>query len=162
MSHLWSRAFEDPALLQPEAMAAVSESGGGLLMYAAATRYAELRALAGPVTLDIPPLDLGVEDHATNAPGAVFATDAALDALDDILAVELLMARETLRHVPETSTLGVGVRAAFEELAAIQSTVRGSPEELHASVRDGLHRIVSKAFDATADPGRSGSANRGV
>jgi histidine ammonia-lyase len=132
-------------------------------MYAAAARYAELRALAGPVTLDIPPLDLGVEDHATNAPGAVFATDAALDVLDDILAVELLMSHETLRHVPKTSTLGVGVRAAFEELRAIQSTVRrGSPEDLHASVRDGLHRIVSKALDATADPGRSGSANRGV
>jgi histidine ammonia-lyase len=45
MSHLWSRTFEDPALLQPEGMAAIGEIGGGLLMYAAASRYAELRAL---------------------------------------------------------------------------------------------------------------------
>jgi hypothetical protein len=82
----------------------------------------------------------------------VFATDAALDVLDDILAVELLMARGTLRHVPETSTLGVGVRAAFDELGAIQATVRrGSPEDLHTAVRDALHGIVSKALDATAD-----------
>ena len=59
------------------------EQGGGLLRYTAATRYSELRLIAGPATLDIGPLDLGVEDHATNAVLTAQRSEEALDLLQD-------------------------------------------------------------------------------
>ncbi len=82
MSHLWERVFAggtpDPGML-------ASISGGPGLWYSAAARFSELRPLAAPATLGVPPLDLNHEDHATAAPATVAATDRALDLLDDIL-----------------------------------------------------------------------------
>jgi histidine ammonia-lyase len=121
--------------------------GAVLLPYAVTARYTELRQLAGPVTLDVPPLDFGVEDHATNAPLTVRRTEEALDVLDDLLAAELLMARHvihTLRdgaHPPGTGSGAV--------LAAVDAHVAllgpgASADEAHAAVRgllsDGLLR----------------------
>ncbi len=75
-----------------ESICDLIEQGGGLLRYTAATRYSELRLIAGPATLDIGPLDLGVEDHATNAPLTAQRSEQALELLQDILAIELLTA----------------------------------------------------------------------
>jgi histidine ammonia-lyase len=61
MAHLWDAFFRQ--LTGPPAAIY-----GLRLRYPAAALFAELRQLAAPATLDIPPLDLGVEDHATAAP----------------------------------------------------------------------------------------------
>ena len=50
------------------------------LRYPAAAVFTELKQLAAPATLDAPPLDIGVEDHASSAPLSVRKTEAALDA----------------------------------------------------------------------------------
>ena len=99
MGHVWGAALSDPELFAAEGMAALADDGGALMLrYAAAARYTEMRAAAGPVTLDVPALDLAVEDHATNAPFAVRRTDETLDLLEDVLTAELLIADGTLRR----------------------------------------------------------------
>jgi histidine ammonia-lyase len=161
VSQLWATLFANPEMLTLEAMRALTESGSALLVYAGAARYTELRALADPVTLDVPPLDLGVEDHSTNAPVAVFRTDSALDILDDLLAIELLTAQETMRHSSTIGRLGAGVQAALDALAVVRSDLGPRPpsEVLHAAVRDALHgRIVPAALDATALARTSGTS----
>ena len=64
-------------------------------------------------SLDTPPLDLGVEDHATSAPLSVRKTDAALGLLEDLLAIELLLARDVLATAPGPPALGAGTAAAL-------------------------------------------------
>jgi histidine ammonia-lyase len=103
--------------------------------------------MAGPVTLDIGPLDLGVEDHATNAPAAVLLTVRALDALRDVLAVELLLADEVIRRLPATARLGRGTRAALDEVDAVRG---GLPPDraaaaLAAAIGDALTAAVLDA-----------------
>jgi histidine ammonia-lyase len=150
MGHLWAAAWQDPALLEVDGMRAIAESGGGLLRYAAAARFTELRALAGPVSLDVPPLDIGVEDHATNAPLTVARTEDALDALEDVLAVELLMAHESLHRRAESTRLGDGVRAALDALAGVRASLGPRPpsDVLHAAVRAALRQTVLPAAEA--------------
>lgn len=88
-----------PALVNdPTVMAGIG------LRYPIAAHATRLRQLAGPVTLDVSSLDLGQEDHATNAPEAVTRTIEALDVLADVLAVELLIARATLLQSPEPAS----------------------------------------------------------
>jgi histidine ammonia-lyase len=88
----FDRIAADPAIVASDAIAKLSRYGTPLLRYSSAARVAELRSLAGPATLDVPPLDVGVEDHATNAPLAVRRTDEALGLAEEILAAELLTA----------------------------------------------------------------------
>jgi histidine ammonia-lyase len=152
MGHLWATRFQDSALATPEGMLGVAERGGLLLRYAGAARYGELRGIAGPVTLDIPPLDNGVEDHATNAPQAVQLTDRALDLVEDILAVELVMGRDVLAADAAAGRLGDGVRAALAALDGVVAPLGGRPQSdlLHAAVRAALYEPVLRAAeDAT-------------
>jgi histidine ammonia-lyase len=62
--------------------------------------FPELKQLAAPATLDTPPLDLGVEDHHTAAPLSVGKTDTALGMLEDLLAIELMLAHDMRRRQP--------------------------------------------------------------
>ena len=87
-------------LFMGESVGDLIEQGGGLLRYTAAMRYSELRLIAGPATLDIGPLDLGVEDHATNAVLTAQRSEEALDLLQDILAIELLRPRPSRSACP--------------------------------------------------------------
>jgi histidine ammonia-lyase len=148
LSHLWTADFGliDPMI--PSVLRELQETiGGPLWRYAAAARYAELRELAGPATLDIGPLDNGVEDHATNAPGTVRRTEEALAILEDILAVELVMARATVD--PSAGSLGVGAKTAFEVVAEILGSAGGrASNEIHATVRDALTTRVLPAVRA--------------
>ena len=99
MNHLWSVVMSSVDMSDMSGFDFRPDLAGLLMRYSAAVRYSELREIAGPVTLDIAPLDLGVEDHATNAVLAVQRSDLALDLLDDILTVELLTARAVLSSV---------------------------------------------------------------
>lgn len=65
---------------------------GLALRYPAAALYTRLRKLAQPVTLDVPPLDLSVEDHATNASEALWVTSEIVGIVTQILTVETLIA----------------------------------------------------------------------
>lgn len=149
MGHLWAAAWQDPSLLEADGMRQAAEAGGGLLRYAAAARFTELRALAGPVSLDVPTLDIGVEDHATNAPLTVARTDDALDRLEDVLAVELLMADGAIRRRTEQARLGAGVQAALEALAGARASIGPRPpsDVLHAAVRAALRETILPAAE---------------
>jgi histidine ammonia-lyase len=92
----------------------------GLVIYSAAALLSELKQLAAPVTLDCPPLDLDVEDHATLAPQAVMLARRALVVLETILAIEVLVAIEALDDQPRLPRLGRGTRPVYE---AVRSTL---------------------------------------
>ena len=100
-----------PALADPAVRAALG------LRYPIAARATRLRQLAAPVTLDVGSLDLGQEDHATNAPEAVARTAEAVDVLVDVITVELLLARATLHMAPEPAP-APGTRDAMAALDA--------------------------------------------
>jgi histidine ammonia-lyase len=149
-SHMWAAIWRDEGLQSVEGLRTVADQGSPLLRYAGATRYTELRAAAAPVTLDVPSLDIGVEDHATNAPFAVLRTDTALDLVDDLVAVELLLAREASRRDPKTGRSGDGVQAGLDALRATIEALGTRPpgDVLHATVRGALPTILAAAENA--------------
>ena len=93
------------------------------MRYPAAASFAELKQLAAPATLDVPPLDMGVEDHATGAPLAVSKTHDALGLLEEIVSVEVLMANDVLDIDRPGASLGGGT-------AALSSRVRAAVVKL--------------------------------
>jgi len=137
MGHLWAILLGGEDAVTPHGMRRLAGlAGGPLLRYAAAIRSAQLVALADPVTLDVSPLDLGVEDHSTNAAEAVRQTDEALDLLEQILVVELLMARAVLAVQDDTSSVGVGTRIALDWIADV---LAGTPDALPDEIVRALH-----------------------
>ena len=145
LNHLWAATFANPRNLQ-------GHPRGLSLRYAAAAASAHLRQLADPASLDIPPVDFGVEDHATGAPLSVMRTDSALDRLDDIVAVELLMARDL--HLSGEVALGAGTRAVLDFLGGVASLVphTSSAADLHSAVRRSL---TNDLLDAARGAGRT-------
>lgn len=113
----------------------------GLPAYAAAAVLAELKHLAAPATLDCPPLDLDVEDHATMAPLAVSLTRQAQHQLGTILASEALIAAESLGVRDPVPPLGVGTRVAYEAIRAAVRQLGPQPAASAAveAVRAALH-----------------------
>jgi histidine ammonia-lyase len=153
MNHLWTVVMASIEMTA-ESLDRLATSGA-LLRYTAAARAADMRFLAAPATLDVGALDLGVEDHATNAPATVARTDEALDALADVLAIELLSARFALRDAGRT-TLGRGTGAILEavdelERAATADPAPGIPVE----------RVQRATSDALAGPIRA-AAQRAI
>jgi histidine ammonia-lyase len=133
MGHLWDAVV---AGLDPGAPPPGVEGGAGMpphfaglsLRYAAAARYTRLRALAQPVTLDVPVLDLGVEDHAPNTLESVWATDEAADVLEQLLAIELLIAVVGLTDPDVRTGLGRGTADLVDQVhAALADVVPGTP-----------------------------------
>jgi histidine ammonia-lyase len=130
MSHLWDAFFRQPISGPPTV-------GYGLqLRYPAAALFPELKQLAAPASLDTPPLDLDVEDHGTSAPLSVRKTDAALALLEDLLAIELLLARDVLSTAPVPPTLGAGTAAALRTVEEAIATADPYPDAVHRALRD--------------------------
>ena len=135
MSHLWDGIFKSPAIV---------ESGRRLygiqLRYPAAARFTELKQLAAPATLDVPTLDIGVEDHGTGAPLSVSKTDEAVALLGDILMIEILLVRDLLSGRDVTVQLGHGTRGVLGEvetvIAGLGTDARGA--DVHAALRTNL------------------------
>ena len=119
LSHVWAGITE--VFLDPERSGVLLARGGILLRYAAAALAGELRDAAGPVTLDIAPLDVGVEDHSTNAPFAVQRTDKALALAEGILAVELLVADDMQRIARGDRRRGAPVVAACHAMDEVRT-----------------------------------------
>jgi histidine ammonia-lyase len=135
MSHLWDGFFENVSGAEaglPEG--AIPQFFGISLRYPAAALFAELKQLAAPATLDCPPLDIGTEDHATSAPLSVRKTEAALELLEDLFAVEQLMARDVLTTTADSRQLGAATGAA---LRAVEEAIAAnhSPGEVHRALR---------------------------
>jgi histidine ammonia-lyase len=99
----------------------------------------ELTQLAAPATLDVGPLDLGVEDHHTSAPLGVRKAEAALDLLEDVLSVEALLARDVLTTVHPGVRLGRGPAALLRRVdGALAATADRTPAAIHRAVRAAL------------------------
>jgi histidine ammonia-lyase len=139
MAHLWERFFVRFERGQPlHALAGLS------LRYPAAALYSELRQLAAPATLDTPSLDLGVEDHSTAAPLTVRLTDRSLDLLEDLLTIEVLMARDVLSLAGDSRPrLGRGTGVAMEVVGKAVD-VGGAPEEVHLRVKEQLVELAER------------------
>lgn len=140
--HLWDAFFAaapDTTTWQP---GGTREFFGLWLRYAAAAQLAELRLLAGPATLDVPPLDMEIEDHATNAPLTVRTTAAALDLLESLLTIEALLARDVVSLSRSWLKLGAGTEAVIRAIDAVVAEAREdrSPAAIHEVVRDEVLR----------------------
>jgi histidine ammonia-lyase len=136
---LWDRLAADFNAFTPEAIGEMLRFGSPLARYAGAARLAELRTLVGPATLDVPSLDLGVEDHATNAPLAARLTDQAVDLALDVLAVELLTAAASVGWQPEVrAQLAPGTSSILDRLAAAIADLGpgAGNDRVHAAARE--------------------------
>jgi histidine ammonia-lyase len=142
MSHLWDATFESLDFSSPPSP---QDLLGVSVRYPAAAVFAELKQLAAPATLDIPPLDIGVEDHATAAPLTVQKADRSLDLLELILAAELMMARDLLKGLGAADTVGVGAGAALNaiEHAYRELTPASSAADAHDAVVAAFRRGLS-------------------
>lgn len=154
MDHLWA-GCPDPGLFAlADPADTVRAALGMMTRYAAAATLADLRQLAAPATLDLPPLDVGVEDHGTSAPLTVARTEQAVDRLEAILVVELLLARTLLSTFEEPVRLGAGTSTALgildEVLDALPQDAR--PMELHAELRRHLPDIREGVGRPTGSP----------
>jgi histidine ammonia-lyase len=90
--HKVSHHFMDLARAKRARGEPIEPFGPGLLGYSGAAILAEIIHLANPVTMNCPPLDLDVEDHATLAPLTVDMTRRALGLLRQLVCIELLSA----------------------------------------------------------------------
>jgi histidine ammonia-lyase len=104
------------------------------LRYAGSACYTELRLLAAPATLDSTVLDVGVEDHATGAMLSVRKTEEALGLLEDLLAIEALMAADLLGFSPP-GAVGAGASVVLR-LAAEAAAGAGSAADVHRNLRE--------------------------
>lgn len=138
MSHLWDAFFARMATAGPPTSGdgAPPRLFGLQLRYPAAAVFSELKQLAAPATLDAPPLDIGVEDHATSAPLSVRKADDALELLDDILAIELLLAGDLLSTMADAPVSGAGAAAALRLIAEAAAVAEPHPEDVHRALRE--------------------------
>ena len=95
---------------------------------AAIRRYTRLRQLALPVTLDVPILDLSVEDHATKAAEALWTTNEIVAIVTEILAVELLLPCALLNGSSDPGELGTRRGVLVDKLSAALESL--PPESL--------------------------------
>jgi histidine ammonia-lyase len=137
MAHLWDAFMARVADSgMPSADSAPRQLFGLALRYPAAAVLSELKQLAAPATLDVPPLDMDVEDHATGAPLSVRKGGEALDLLDDILAIEMLLAGDLLRVLPTLPRLGKQTASALDTVTAVVAAADGrSPDDVHRDLR---------------------------
>jgi histidine ammonia-lyase len=128
MNKVQTIRFSDPKLMLAglnDVEMAEQRPRRALVQYAAAALLAELKHLAAPVSIHLPPLDLDVEDHGTVAPSVVFTTRRALHLLDTILTCEAQMAID-LMDVQGVPKLGRGTGEAYERVRAAWEANPGS------------------------------------
>lgn len=111
---------------------------GLALRYPIAARYTRLRQVAQPVTLDVPALDLSVEDHATNGAEVLETLQGVIGLVMEILAVELLLAYARLFTSPGAGPLGPRTGELVDRLATTLTGLRPGtlPDETHRLVID--------------------------
>ncbi|CAN5375405.1 histidine ammonia-lyase [soil metagenome] len=135
LSHLWDAIFAQMAAAGPISETEPQALFGLQLRYPAAAAFSELKQLAAPATLDTPPLDMSVEDHGTAAPLSVRNTERALELLEDLLAVERMLAHDLLSMRPSNPALGAGTSAALAEVEDAIAASEPYPEDVHRTLR---------------------------
>jgi histidine ammonia-lyase len=130
LSHLWDGCMQQ--MTGPP----TSPLHGLQLRYPAAALFPELKQLAMPATLDTPTLDLGVEDHGTSAPLSVRKTDTVLGLLEDLLAIELILAADLLRLTPTAPVLGAGTAEALRMVEESITLADPQPDAVHRALRE--------------------------
>lgn len=158
MGHLWDAVVSSVGSMSYEGGGLPADEGsppffaGLALRYPAAVRYTRLRQLAQPVTLDVPPLDLSVEDHATNGSEALWVTSQAIEIVTELLTVEALIAFARLFTTPGAGRLGERteelVNVIANELDALPSGTL--PHVTHDRVSGALTRYLDD-FSATVE-----------
>ena len=135
LSHLWDAIFRRMAATEPLSESEPQVLFGLQLRYPAAAVFSELKQLAAPATLDTPPLDMSVEDHGTAAPLSVRNTERALELLEDLLAVERILAHDLISMLPSMPVLGAGTSAALREVEDAIAASEPYPEDVHRALR---------------------------
>ena len=150
MGHLWDAVVTSPQTLGASDTGPVFHDGtppalAGLgLRYPGAARYTRLRMVAQPVSLDVPPLDLAVEDHATNAAEAMSLAEESMALVEELLVIELLVAVLLLDPHDHAGGMGAGTRRLVEVLdETLQPLQTGTlPHDVHRHLTDALrHRL---------------------
>jgi len=135
LSHLWDAIFRQMAVAGRPTGAEPQALFGLQLRYPAAAAFSEFKQLAAPATLDTPPLDMSVEDHGTAAPLGVRKTERALELLEDLLAVERMLAHDLLSMLSPELMLGAGTSAALQEIEHAIAATEPYPEDIHRALR---------------------------
>ncbi|WES62794.1 aromatic amino acid ammonia-lyase [Microbacter sp. GSS18] len=141
-TRLWE-SLPDPAELWRSA---------GIGGYAYAATLARIRTLAGPITLNIPALDNGQEDHATGAPLAVDLTREVTGLLEQMYVGEIATATVLLSRSGHRA-LGRGT-GPFAELVREGMATRGR-DESGADLLDRVGRRISARVSARIAPDQS-------
>jgi histidine ammonia-lyase len=89
------------------------DSGHMMLEYTAHAAAAEVRSLASPMAVQSVWASLGVESHASLAATAARRTDEMLEAMEVLVATELVVAVRAVRMAARTPA-GAGVKPLFE------------------------------------------------
>jgi histidine ammonia-lyase len=155
MGHLWDAAVT--TLGTPETAASGPTLAHGApprfaglgLRYPAAALYTRLRRLAQPVTLDVPPLDLAVEDHAPNTAEALRATEEAAGIVEDLCVTELLITAHILDAPGTPEHLGRGTRRVLDAVSeALGAAPAGAlPHDVHRQVAEALRPRLTDLAD---------------
>jgi histidine ammonia-lyase len=100
----------------------------------------ELKHLATPITLGIPPLDFDFEDHGTFANQAVMTTRTALEKLEAVLSIEALLAVHEIGRRELEPELGDGTGRALAAIQGLADVVDPDPlaADLVQRLRDAL------------------------
>lgn len=133
MSHLWDAIMAAFSQGRQAPLTGPVATPGIQLRYAGSACYTALRLLAAPATLDSTILDVGVEDHATGAVLSVRKAEEALGLLEDILAIEVLLAADLLSLGP-SARLGAGTGKVLQ-LAGEATAAAESAAEVHQRLR---------------------------
>lgn len=150
MGHLWDAAVSSLGDMSPAEGDSPPEEppplfAGLALRYPAAVRYTRLRQLAQPVTLDVPPLDLSVEDHATNASEALWITRRSVGIVTELLTIEALIAFARLSTAPAKGPLGEGTGNLVDVIAGeLDAMPSGTPPHV---TRERVGGAISRHLD---------------
>ncbi|MEY3925858.1 MAG: hypothetical protein RIQ63_1209 [Actinomycetota bacterium] len=93
-----------------------------VLEYCAASALETVRTLADPSSRHTTTISIGTEDHASFAARSVAATHEILDAVETVVACELLTAVRAIR-TSSSITLGSGVREVLDSCTELSHEV---------------------------------------
>ncbi|HEY2635785.1 MAG TPA: aromatic amino acid ammonia-lyase, partial [Solirubrobacteraceae bacterium] len=147
MAKLIQRAWEDGGRASRLAVDAPEGEARyrfpGLMSYSAASLVAELKHLAAPITLGVPPLDFDVEDHSSLANAAVMTTRTALEKLETVLSIEALLAVHEIGQRDLAGQLGQGTGRALAAVQGLADTMV-DPDPLAADLVQQLHDVMAE------------------
>ena len=122
MNHLWSSIAE---LFLGESVGDLIEQGGGLLRYTAATRYSRAAARSRSRRRSTSARSTSASRTTRPTPSLTAQrSEEALDLLQDMLAIELMMAATVAVGVPTGRALPAPIAAAFDAIAARSRAAR--------------------------------------